>query len=254
MKRSPLAVLFLVVFIDLVGFGIVLPLLPRYAKLYGVSDLEQGVLMASFSAMQFLFAPMWGRLSDRIGRRPVLMIGLAGSVVAYTAFGLAGSYAVLLGSRIAAGIFGATIGTAAAYIADVTTQEERGKGMALIGAAFGIGFTVGPVIGALTAEGHGGLPGFIAAGLSVGALVMAAFRLPEPERHRERKEGGLSDSEGSGTSSRRRPSRSSSGSRRGPRSSSRCSKRRCPASPTCGSRSTSGRTAGSSGSWDSASC
>lgn len=191
MKRSPLAVLFLVVFIDLVGFGIVLPLLPRYAKQYGASDLDQGVLLASFSAMQFLFAPMWGRLSDRIGRRPVLMIGLAGSVVAYTGFAFANSFAILLASRIAAGIFGATIGTAAAYIADVTSAEERGKGMALIGAAFGIGFTVGPVIGALTAEGHGWLPGAIAAGLSAFALLMAALRLPEPDRHRERKEGGL---------------------------------------------------------------
>ena len=190
MKRSALTVLFLVVFVDLVGFGIVLPLLPRYAKDYNASDIQQGLLLASFSAMQFLFAPVWGRLSDRIGRRPVLMIGLAGSVLSYTAFALANSYEVLLASRIGAGLFGATIGTASAYIADETTQETRGKGMALIGAAFGIGFTVGPVIGAMTGEGHTWLPGAIAAGFSAIAFLLAAFKLPEPVRHKDRETSG----------------------------------------------------------------
>ncbi len=201
MKRSALLVLFLVVFIDLVGFGIVLPLLPRYAAEHHVSGFEQGVLMASFSAMQFLFAPLWGRLSDRIGRRPVLMIGLAGSVLAYSGFAIADSYAILLATRIAAGIFGATIGTASAYIADVTTPETRGKGMALIGAAFGIGFTVGPMIGAFTNEHasieaigfHGArwLPGAIAAGFSAIGLILAIFVLPEPERHRDERPGSI---------------------------------------------------------------
>lgn len=192
MKKSPLAVLFLVVFIDLVGFGIVLPLLPRYAERYGVSGFQQGALLASFSAMQFLFAPLWGRLSDRIGRRPVLMAGLAGSILAYTWFAFADGYTSLLLSRVAAGIFGATIGTAQAYIADVTDAKDRGRGMALIGAAFGIGFTVGPAIGGIAAgSGHDRLPGFIAAGLSLVALVTAAFVLPEPERKSARREGGI---------------------------------------------------------------
>ncbi|MCG3133321.1 MAG: Tetracycline resistance protein, class C [Planctomycetes bacterium] len=192
MRKSPLAVLFLVVFIDLVGFGIVLPLLPRYAERYGVSGFEQGALLASFSAMQFLFAPLWGRLSDRIGRRPVLMTGLLGSILAYTWFAFADGYSALLLSRIAAGIFGATIGTAQAYIADVTDDKDRGRGMALIGAAFGIGFTVGPAIGGIAAgSGHDRLPGFIAAGLSLAAFVTAAFALPEPPRHASRREGGL---------------------------------------------------------------
>ncbi|MCE9635407.1 MAG: MFS transporter [Planctomycetes bacterium] len=190
MKRSPLAVLFLVVFIDLVGFGIVLPLLPRYARDYHATGFEQGMLMASFSAMQFLFAPVWGRLSDRIGRRPVLMIGLFGSILAYSMFAVSDSYSMLLVSRIAAGLFGATIGTAQAYIADVTPENERGKGMALIGAAFGIGFTVGPAIGGIAGEHHGQLPGWIAAGLSLFALVLAWRVLPEPERHAARREGG----------------------------------------------------------------
>lgn len=191
MRRSPLAVLFLVVFIDLVGFGIVLPLLPRYASDHGVSGFEQGLLLASFSAMQFVFAPLWGRLSDRIGRRPVLMAGLAGSVLSYALFAVADSYALLLASRIAAGIFGATIGTAQAYIADVTSDADRGKGMALIGAAFGIGFTVGPAIGGIAGAEHSGLPGWIAAGLSAGALLFAWRALPEPARHAARREGGL---------------------------------------------------------------
>jgi MFS family permease len=118
------------------------------------------------------------------------MIGLLGSVLAYSMFAVADSYAVLLASRIAAGIFGATIGTAQAYIADVTDEHGRGKGMALIGAAFGIGFTVGPAIGGLAGEDHSGLPGWIAAGLSLLALALAWRLLPEPGRHRDRGEGG----------------------------------------------------------------
>lgn len=191
MRRSPLAVLFMVVFVDLVGFGIVLPLLPRYARDYDATPFEQGALLAVFSAAQFLFAPLWGRLSDRIGRRPVLMAGLFGSIAAYTVFGFAESYAVLLLSRIAAGVCGATIGTAQAYIADVTPDAERGKGMALIGAAFGIGFTVGPAIGGLAATHHSGLPGFIAAGLSAVAFLMAWRMLPEPDRHKPLEPRGI---------------------------------------------------------------
>jgi multidrug resistance protein len=191
-RKGSLGVLFMVVFIDLVGFGIVLPLLPRYAKLYDVTPLQQGVLMASFSAMQFLCSPFWGRLSDRIGRRPVLLAGLFGSVLAYAGFAFANSYMTLLATRIAAGVFGATIGTAGAYIADVTTPAERGKGMALIGAAFGIGFTLGPAIGGFAAgPGHMHLPGLIAAGLSAAALLAAWRLLPEPPQHRSHTTRGV---------------------------------------------------------------
>lgn len=192
-KKSSLVVLFLVVVIDLIGFGIVLPLLPRYAEEYQATPWMNGALMASFSFMQFLFAPFWGRLSDRHGRRPILMVGLFGSILAYTMFGLASSYAVLLFSRIAAGFFGATIGAAQAYIADVTKPEERGRGMALIGAAFGIGFTIGPAIGGISSDWHRYAPGFIAAGLSLVAFVLAAFSLPEPPQHRARVEKSLFD-------------------------------------------------------------
>src|SRR5690606_13404102 len=121
-----------------------------------------GLLMASFSAMQFLFAPLWGRLSDRIGRRPVLLIGLAGSVVFYTLFGIATvmkNLALLFVARIGAGVAGATIPTAQAYIADTTSLETRAKGMALIGAAFGLGFTFGPLFGYLAVPSGQGDPG-----------------------------------------------------------------------------------------------
>lgn len=194
-RRGSLFVIFLTVFIDLLGFGMVIPLLPIYAKLLPamreMSDNQQGLtiglLMSSFSAMQFLFAPLWGRLSDRIGRRPVLMVGLAGSVVCYLLFGLAAQWASLLWlfvARIGAGVAGATISTTQAYIADSTTLEGRSKGMALIGAAFGLGFTIGPAFGAVSLwlSGEDALspwPGYFAAGLSFLALMMAIFRLPE---------------------------------------------------------------------------
>ncbi len=151
-RRGSLLVIFLTVFIDLLGFGMVLPLLPIYGKQFDASFTTLGLLMASFSAMQFLFAPLWGRLSDRVGRRPVLLLGLAGSVVFYTLFGVATVYESLAGlfiARIGAGIAGATISTAQAYIADSTSLENRAKGMALIEAAFGLGFTFGPLLGCI---------------------------------------------------------------------------------------------------------
>ncbi len=150
--RGSLLVLFLVVFIDLLGFGMVLPLLPNYAKQFDshTAGWMIGLLMSIFSAMQFLFAPFWGMLSDRIGRRPVLMVGLLGSVISYALFAYASieqSLVLLFISRIGAGIAGATIPTAQAYIADCTTLKGRTHGMALIGAAFGLGFTFGPLFG-----------------------------------------------------------------------------------------------------------
>jgi MFS family permease len=216
--KKALLVIFLTVFIDLLGFGMVIPLLPVYARLFtsDESGWMIGALMASFSAMQFLFAPVWGRLSDRLGRRPILMLGLAGSSIFYTVFGLATaahSLAWLFVSRIGAGICGATIPTTQAYIADVTTVENRARGMALIGAAFGMGFTFGPLIGAAALLGGARAtvseaaprataraefteeapltespseanpwPGYLAAGLSGCALLLAAFYLPESLR------------------------------------------------------------------------
>lgn len=187
-KKGSLFVIFLTVFIDLLGFGMVLPLLPIYANQFTVDEAgwQLGLLMASFSAMQFLFAPLWGRLSDRIGRRPVIIIGLIGSVVFYTMFGVATvmkSLWLLFVSRIGAGIAGATVPTAQAYIADVTTVQNRSRGMAMIGMAFGLGFTFGPLLGFLAVPDRnsqpGPWPGYAAAILSAIAVLLAIFRLPE---------------------------------------------------------------------------
>ncbi len=206
--RAALFIVFVVVFIDLLGFGIVLPLVPRYAGLYlaGASANAKGavigLLYSSFSLMQFVFAPMWGRLSDRIGRRPVLLLSLAGSVAFYALFGVAATLpteqstlaiALLLASRVGAGIAGASVSTAAAVIADCTPPEKRAKGMALIGAAFGIGFTFGPLIAWAGEEAFQGAPwgpGAAASGLSLVALILAAaiFKetlTPGPKPRRE---------------------------------------------------------------------
>ncbi len=190
-SRGSLLVIFLVVMIDLLGFGLVLPLLPVYAVEFTMdeSGWQLGLLMASFSAMQFVFSPIWGMVSDRIGRRPVLLFGLLGSVAFYTLFGLAttwGSLFWIFVSRIGAGICGATISTAQAYIADSTTGQGRSRGMALIGMAFGVGFTFGPVLGYFAVpdgrEPPGPWPGYLAAILSGIAFVMAVFLLPESLR------------------------------------------------------------------------
>ncbi|MBM3459279.1 MAG: TCR/Tet family MFS transporter, partial [Armatimonadetes bacterium] len=122
-RRSPLGVLFLTVFLDLVGFGIVLPLLPRFAAEYQAERWQIGLLMATYSLMQFFFSPLWGRLSDRIGRRPVLLLSITGSAVSYLLFALAPNLPMLFVSRVLAGIMAANIGTAQAYIADITTPE-----------------------------------------------------------------------------------------------------------------------------------
>ena len=207
-SRAALITVFLVVFIDLLGFGIVLPLLPLYARelfepLFPGEDRSVlrgallGLLMAAFSLMQFLFAPSWGRLSDRIGRRPILLLGLGGSVVFYALFGIASeigeanrtspdhgwliaAVVLLFVSRLGAGVAGATISTAQAVIADTTTPDKRARGMALIGAAFGIGFTFGPLLGyASLFMPFAGAPGYLAAGLSLIALLYGWSKMPE---------------------------------------------------------------------------
>lgn len=201
-RKKALLVVFLTVFIDLIGFGIVLPLLPLYAEQFAVdaSGWLIGMLMASFSLMQFLFAPLWGRASDRWGRRPIILMGLFGSVVFYSLFAVASMWGSLVGlfvARIGAGIAGATIPTAQAYIADTTTLENRTRGMALIGMAFGLGFTVGPVFALAAVPGDatrplGGGPGFLAAALSAIAFVLAFRYLPESntDRASRREHGG----------------------------------------------------------------
>ena len=176
---SPLLVIFVTVFIDLLGFGIIIPLLPFYAEHFGASALVVGLLSTSFSLMQFLFAPFWGRLSDRIGRRPVILIGLIGSALSYSLFALATSLPMLFVARCLAGIAGANIPTAQAFIADITTRENRARGMGMIGAAFGLGFIFGPAIGGFLSHWGYAAPAWFAAALSFANFVAALVLLPE---------------------------------------------------------------------------
>ena len=147
-RRSPLVVLFLTVFIDLMGFGIVIPLLPAYAERLHATPFVAGSLVGIYSLMQLVFAPVWGALSDRLGRRIVLLVSLAGSAVSYLMLGVAWSIAMLFAARVLAGVACANIAVAQAYIADVTPPNERARGMGLIGAAFGLGMVIGPGLGA----------------------------------------------------------------------------------------------------------
>ena len=161
------------------GFGIVLPILPYYAEAYGASPLAIGLLFTSYSVMQFLFTPVWGRLSDRRGRRPLILLSLTGSCVGFLIFGLANKLILLFIGRMIAGIAGAIIPTTNAYVADVTTPETRAKGMGLVGVAFGIGFILGPAIGGILAPyGYEKAP-LLASAMAGMNLVFAFFKLPE---------------------------------------------------------------------------
>jgi MFS family permease len=196
-KRSPLLIIFLTIFVDLLGLGIVLPLLPFYVQIVEQSNnpwlagnwaLIVGALTASYALMQFLFSPLVGGLSDRFGRRPVLLISMLGTAVSMILLGLAGNFAVfgveavllaLFVARILGGIAGATIPTAQAYIADVTTPENRARGMGLIGAAFGLGFMFGPALGGFLSEISLEAPAFFAAALALLNAGLGFFLLPE---------------------------------------------------------------------------
>lgn len=179
-----MVILFLVVFIDLMGFGLIIPLLPFYAEYFQASPDVVGMVMATYSFAQFLAAPMWGRLSDRVGRRPVLLVSLAGTVVAYIGLGLVDSLWMLFAARALGGAMAGNIAAAFAYVADVTTPDNRARGMGMIGAAFGLGFIAGPAIGGILAgpdplNADYQTPAFAAAGLSIAALALAAARLKE---------------------------------------------------------------------------
>ena len=180
-RRAPLAILFVIVFIDLLGFGMVIPVMSLYAKKLGASEAATGWLSTGYSAMQFVFAPIWGRLSDRVGRRPVLLVSIAMTSVAFVIYGFAESFGVLLASRLFAGVATANIGIAQAYVADVTPPEGRARGMGVIGAAFGLGFVLGPAVSGFLAKHSLALPGFVAAALAAANGVAAFFILPEPE-------------------------------------------------------------------------
>lgn len=184
MRKASLGTIFLTVFLDLLGFGLVVPYLPAVARDHGASPFVATLLGAAYSAMQFLFVPFWGHLSDRVGRRPILLGSIAASAVGMVALGTVDSLVGLFAARMFVGIATANLAVAAAYIADVTKPEERARGMGLIGAAIGIGFVLGPVIGGLL-QAHspiarvGALPAYAAAGLSLVNLGLAVRFLPE---------------------------------------------------------------------------
>jgi DHA1 family tetracycline resistance protein-like MFS transporter len=180
-KRSPLVVIFTTVFIDLVGFGIVIPVLPFYAEgtRFNATPREVGLLFASYSVMQLVFSPILGRLSDKYGRRPVLLISIIGTGIGFLILGFANTLWLLFAGRILDGITGGNISTAQAYIADVTTKEDRAKGMGLLGAAFGLGFILGPAIGGILSSWGIEVPFLFAAGLCFANAMLLYFTLPE---------------------------------------------------------------------------
>lgn len=192
-NRKALAILFVIVFIDLLGFGMVIPVMALYAERLGAPDSQIGWLMTGYSAMQFVFTPIWGRLSDRYGRRPLLLLSIWMTAIGFAGYALAPSFAWLLVSRLFAGAATANIAIAQAYIADVTPPEGRARGMGLLGAAFGLGFVLGPAMGGLLSEISLAAPGWAAAALAGVNGVAALFVLPEPaERVRAPHRAGFS--------------------------------------------------------------
>lgn len=189
-SRSPYALLFGTIFLDLVGFGIVIPVLPIYAERFGASPLTIGLLLASYSAMQCVCAPLLGRLSDRVGRRPVLLLSVIGTSAGFLLMGAAHSLWLLFVARVIDGATGGNLSTAQAYIADITPPEHRSRGMGLIGAAFGLGFIFGPAIGGVLSHVSLAAPFFFAAFLAAANAVAIYCRLPESlpveRRHRAR--------------------------------------------------------------------
>ena len=197
-QRSALATVFLAVLIDLMGFGIVLPLLPFYASRFSAPPIVIGLLYSIYSFAQLIFSPIWGGISDRVGRRPIMLMSTLGASFAYALFGLARTLPLLFLSRLIAGIMGGNISTAQAYVADVTSPEERAKGMGLLGAAFGVGFVLGPAIASLLIhpaflkffrippESKFALPGFFASFLSFTSFLLVFFKLPETVKPKEK--------------------------------------------------------------------
>ena len=187
-NKRVLFIAFFTVFLDLIGFGIIIPIQPFYAEMLGASPTLVTMLGASYSFMQFIFAPFWGRLSDKWGRRPIVLIGITTSIIGYTIFGFAEVLWVLFASRLLTGFGNANIGAAQAIVADVTDENSRAKGMGIIGAAFGLGFIFGPALGGVLGQVSPTAPAFGAAALGVVNLILAYFLLPETNK--ELKESG----------------------------------------------------------------
>jgi DHA1 family tetracycline resistance protein-like MFS transporter len=183
-------VIFMVVFIDLLGFGLILPLLPFYAESLGASEVQVGMLLVTFAAAQFVGAPILGSLSDRFGRRPLLLVSQVGTVIAFLLLGIAEGLPLLFASRLIGGLMGGNITVAQAYISDVTDEANRAQGLALIGAAFGLGFILGPVAGGLLASFGFSVPAYAAAGVALLTLIFTYIAVPEPAQRVASERGG----------------------------------------------------------------
>jgi DHA1 family tetracycline resistance protein-like MFS transporter len=179
MQNRRLLTLFLIVFIDLLGFSLILPLLPFYAETFGATPFQIGLLVAAYAAAQLVGAPLLGRLSDRFGRRPVLLISLIGTFIGFLILGFASSLWMLFASRLLDGFTGGNISVAQAYITDITDEKDRAKGLGLLGAAFGVGFIIGPAVGGILSVYGFAVPAFVAAGLSLISILGVIFFLPE---------------------------------------------------------------------------
>lgn len=202
MGKARLGIIFAIVFVDLLGFSLILPLIPFYAKEFGASDTIIGLLVGSYAAAQLIGAPFLGRLSDRYGRRPVLLVSIFGTAIGFLMLGFANSLWMLFASRIIDGLTGGNISVAQAYITDITDRKDRARGLGLIGAAFGLGFIVGPAIGGLLSAVGGSidartssnliwqfaLPALVAAAVSFTNLMAVYFFLPESLSEQRRAE------------------------------------------------------------------
>ncbi len=188
-KKSAMTIVFLTVFIDLMGFGILIPILPTFASIeLNVPDYGIGIIVASFSLVQFLFNPVFGRISDRYGRRPIILITLLVTSLSYIIFSVADSFFLLLLARVMAGFGGSNLAVAQAYMADITEKKDRSKGMGLIGAAFGLGFVFGPLIGGWLSEYGYAVAGYASAAFSFSAFLFALFSLKESNRNKKTEE------------------------------------------------------------------
>lgn len=186
-KKKILAVAFVTMFLDLLGFGLIIPIQPFYAESFGATPAVVTLLGGAYSAMQFIFIPVWGRISDRIGRRPVILISVIASSIGHLFFGLAGSLGALFAARLLTGFGNANIATVQALIADSTEGHERTKGMGLVGAAFGLGFIVGPALGGVLVRWGLAAPAYAASAMALVNFAMAFFLLPETNQYRQTK-------------------------------------------------------------------
>ena len=190
MKKSPIFVLFVTIFLDLLGFGIIIPILPIFIKELGAQDFQVGLIAAIYPVMNFMFSPFWGTLSDRFGRRPIILWSVVITAIAYLVFANARVLIVVFLSRMLSGIGSANISVAQAYIADVTSPGERAKSMGLIGAAFGLGFIFGPSLGgylkSISSPGSVDMVGYVTAGLCVINFILAYFMLPESLKEKQK--------------------------------------------------------------------